>query len=184
MALREIVLASAIATASALGGCAVNPAPSSSYKISCDSTLNEDNPSEPKMGGLSMGMDDVYTLEVQGFEIYGGHAGGIGDTLQWTGCGGGIHLTWAFDNLMSVKLTQGWIGETSRGITLGDSRADFLAAYPEARQISYMETCGDECDRKYRVEHDKNYQTDFSFTGDTDTLEEITVRDSFLWQVQ
>lgn len=70
--------------------------------------------------------------ECDGFQFYGGHKGGTGDTLEIIGCDNGVYFVWAFNLLFQIDVTQGWTGTTERGVALGDSREQVQAAYPDA----------------------------------------------------
>lgn len=72
-----------------------------------------------------------------GWQIYAGHNGGIGDTLQVGACGDhGVVLAWAFNEFHACRLAEGWQGKTEEGIGFGASVAEFLAAYPTFTQTS------------------------------------------------
>lgn len=62
-----------------------------------------------------------------GFTVSGSHNGGIGDTLQVIGCGGGVELVWAFNEFTAFRVSAGWTGKTDRGVQIGQTRAAVLA---------------------------------------------------------
>ena len=120
--------------------------------LGCDAFKSPTEPDEPAMakrgeclscgatvdfggiGGFRLGMPDADWL-VQSCgraPILDGHAGGFGDTLEMTGCGAGIYLHWRYNSLAQIDLETGWSGRTDRGIRLGATLQEVLAAYPPA----------------------------------------------------
>ncbi len=70
-------------------------------------------------------------IACDGWSIYDGHDGGIGDTLEIASCNDGVVLVWMGDRFSGFNLSQGWTGKTSTGIAIGSSYADFIQAYPD-----------------------------------------------------
>ena len=70
-----------------------------------------------------------------GWKIYEGHRGGYGDTLELYSCGEennpGVIFIWAWQSLHGFHLSQGWTGQTSEGIKIGDSLDEFFYHYPD-----------------------------------------------------
>jgi hypothetical protein len=96
--------------------------------LSCGATVDSGG-----IGRFRLGMSDADWLpEKCGFTIYKGHVGGYGNTLEMTGCGIGIYLHWRYNSLAQVDLESGWSGRTDRGIRLGATRQEVLAAYSRA----------------------------------------------------
>ena len=85
-----------------------------------------------------LGVQDRIYLSNYGFQIYNGHAGGYGDTLEMFNSSCGIYLYWAGDSLQNISLLEGWQGQIMAGINqptgirLGGSASDFLAKFPQA----------------------------------------------------
>ncbi|MFH1592663.1 MAG: Ig-like domain-containing protein [Candidatus Woesearchaeota archaeon] len=85
-------------------------------------------------GGLRLRTTDRNHLadDCPDFDIFEGHDGGYGDTLEMRSINGGVHLLWSYNNLGHVFVGPGWTGETNRRIGIGDNLEDFLRAYPES----------------------------------------------------
>jgi hypothetical protein len=69
------------------------------------------------------------------FEIYDGHAGDTGDTLQLISRTDGIHMTWSYGSLSYIRLFEGWKGQViivgqPTGLQLGSKGSDFVAQFP------------------------------------------------------
>lgn len=78
--------------------------------------------------------DPDWLIGQNGFELYEGHAGGIGDTFQVLSKQQGIYACWAYGGLDNIVLFGNWKGKVYEGdIRLGDSKNKFLAAFPNAR---------------------------------------------------
>jgi len=65
-----------------------------------------------------------------GWRIYDGHEGGYGDTLQLASCNDGVIFVWAWQTFRGLILSEGWKGQTEKGIMIGDTLDDFLYEYP------------------------------------------------------
>jgi len=90
------------------------------------------------LGKFAMEMSDKKWLaESPDFDIYEGHAGGYGDTLQIKSARFGIFLEWAYNELMIITLTRGWHGRVAEtGIKLGDPIESFISAYTDVERSS------------------------------------------------
>jgi len=71
-----------------------------------------------------------------GCNVFEGHTGGAGDTLQIVDPGGSLVLIWAYNQFNGFVLREGWSGQTGRGAQLGMTRADFIDLYPEFTETS------------------------------------------------
>ncbi len=69
-------------------------------------------------------------------QVFNGHNGGLGDTLEVSPPGQSFVLVWAHNDFSGYRVTSGWKGVTDRGAKLGDSAATFQGLYPEFTVIS------------------------------------------------
>ena len=113
------------------------PAPAKGGEcLSCSAAVDSGG-----IGGIRLGMPDAnWLVKDCGFAIYEGHAGGIGNTLEMTGCGAGIYLHWRHNALAQIDLETGWSGQTDRGIRLGATLQEVRAAYPRASRCGAGES--------------------------------------------
>jgi len=66
-----------------------------------------------------------------GWGIVGGHEGGTGDTLEIGACNDGLVLVWAYNSFSSIRLAQGWTGNTDTNLGIGASYQAFIQMYPD-----------------------------------------------------
>lgn len=117
---------------------------------SCDELLTWDTTgSNPiTFGAMQTDSDwpDSYAQEMLNtcadWSIHDGHQGGIGDTLETSSCNDGLVLVWAHETFWSIKLSTGWNGTTDKGISIGSSLEDFIKAYPDYEDNSYIPDTG------------------------------------------
>ena len=79
--------------------------------------------------------DDSYAWKMlntcTGWGIVGGHEGGTGDTLEIGACNDGLVLIWAYNSFSSIRLSQGWTGNTDTNLGIGASYQAFIQMYPD-----------------------------------------------------
>jgi hypothetical protein len=75
----------------------------------------------------------VHLQSTCGWKIYNGNAGGYGHIYQVSSCQNGVIFTWAYGQLHSVALSNGWQGSTKEGMRIGDDLDKFLDLYPGFR---------------------------------------------------
>ncbi|MDP3964331.1 MAG: hypothetical protein Q8Q20_01565 [bacterium] len=63
--------------------------------------------------------------------------GGVGRTCDVVGTDRWVHLTWMGLSLLGITISEGWVGETDRGVALGDTYEDVERVYPEAFPCRY-----------------------------------------------
>src|SRR5882762_8402164 len=66
-----------------------------------------------------------------GWHVFGGHSGGLGETLEVAAAKEEVVFVWAYNNLSAFRVTYGRTGKTARGAKLGDSATAFHNLYPE-----------------------------------------------------
>ncbi len=76
------------------------------------------------------------TTDSYGFTMLSDHPGGIGNTLQYTGCSGAnfVWLQWAYGGLATFAVRAPWNGQTDRGLRMADTMARFQSLYPAAHR--------------------------------------------------
>ena len=76
------------------------------------------------------------------WQIFRGHEGGGGDSLQIVSPKGEVVFVHAFDEFSGFRVTRGWKGKTEKGIRIGASVDQFLKAYPEftKEETSFLTT--------------------------------------------
>ena len=74
-------------------------------------------------------------LAVCGFVTSGGHSGMDGDTLQIRSCGGGVELAFVSNRFRAFRVADGWQGQFSAGIRIGDDLDTVLALEPGLVQV-------------------------------------------------
>ncbi|TQV87250.1 hypothetical protein [Aliikangiella coralliicola] len=65
-----------------------------------------------------------------GWHVHNNHNGGVGNTLQIASPGEEIILVWAFNSFRAFRVSEGWRGQTERGISIGDDVFDLYRLYP------------------------------------------------------
>ncbi|MCX6706581.1 MAG: hypothetical protein NT001_00350 [Candidatus Woesearchaeota archaeon] len=107
---------------------------SSSRCIPCDSDLKISNNSA-SIGTIYLGQPDANWLaDCKNFEIFEGHKGGLGDTLEIVGCNKEIYLIWAYSGLRTVVVNKGWNGKINgKDVQPGDSLEIFIRNFPNAK---------------------------------------------------
>ncbi len=86
-------------------------------------------------GALGNGIP-VHLENTCGWEIFGGHAGGIGDTYEVFSCEGGVKFAWAYGQFSYFRVSEGWTGSTLEGIKIGDNLDTVLDTYPDMEVTS------------------------------------------------
>ena len=71
-----------------------------------------------------------------GWHIFNNHTGGYGDTLQVASENEEVMFIWAYNDFYGFSVTNGWQGQTSKGIRMGDHVTLFADAYPYFRFLS------------------------------------------------
>lgn len=95
----------------------------------CDEDLNTRGETQG-IGRYEMGQRDSH---ISCLDYYNGHEGGLGDTLEQIGCeDDSVYMLWIGNSLHEVWVSDGWDGETSEGVEIGDSQEKFLRNYPLA----------------------------------------------------
>lgn len=87
------------------------------------------------IGGFPLEMGDARWLGYQCSDsgYVDRHTGGIGNTLEITGCNDSFYLGWAFGSLMRIIVYEGWNGKIAEsGIRIGSSLDEFISKYPGA----------------------------------------------------
>jgi hypothetical protein len=85
-------------------------------------------------GALDESLDGTHIEYDCGWQIYQGHAGGIGNTYEVTSCHTSVVLIWMNGVFSAMELNENWEGSLndSRGsIKMGCTLKDFLKIYPE-----------------------------------------------------
>ena len=118
------------------------------YCPPCDATLawwKDGNKWKKSYGEAEADDPDYYPDEKAwdivdecGWSIYGGHDGGLGDTLQITSCNKGVVLIWSYNQYSGILVKECWTGSTSKGVRLGASLEDFLVIYPYFEYDEYL----------------------------------------------
>ncbi len=65
------------------------------------------------------------------WHVFGGHDGGLGETLEVASPNEEVVFVWAAQNFSAFRLTKGWTGKTDRGAALGISASSFQSFYPD-----------------------------------------------------
>ena len=94
-----------------------------------------------------------------GWQIHQNHNGGVGDTLQVES--EGRVFVWAFNRFAGFVVSSGWTGTTDRGVGIGSTRADVLAAHPRFQRIT---------DTTYRID-DGDDRVTATFDSDGSLIE-------------
>jgi hypothetical protein len=108
--------------------------------VACPST--SENITWNSYGQLSFGNegDDSTARSILSkcsWHVFGGHNGGVGDTLEVASSGEEVVLAWAYNNFSSYRVATGWTGTTDKGLKMGDSLSVFQSIYPNFTRANF-----------------------------------------------
>ena len=100
----------------------------------CDDTISWNSYGKAKLDKYKPDRRAWDLVDYCGWEVYQGHRGGVGDTLEVYNCGDGqttgVRLVWAWNTFSRYYVYNGWTGATKKGIGIGASLDDYLTMYP------------------------------------------------------